>query len=54
MVKIPLTIEDLKNEEEVRAFQGRRIKIEKIDIKEDKLDVRFDGSQYLELLKKKK
>lgn len=54
VVKIPLTLEDLKTEEEIKAFESRRIKIEKVEVKEDKMDVQFDGSQYLKMLKKKK
>ena len=53
IVKIPFTMEDVQTPAEKSAFLSRRKKVEKVEIKEDRTDVAFDGNRYLKFMKKK-
>ena len=53
IVKMPLTYEDCETTEEKRDWVQRRKRLEKMEIADDHLDVSFDRSSYLKMIKRK-
>lgn len=53
IINVPLTLDDCRTEEEKKEWLQRRKKIEKAEIHEDLLDVKYDKKKYLKFLKRK-
>jgi len=49
---MPLTYDDCETNEEKRNWSQRRKRLDKIQVEEDTLDVAFDKSTYLNMIKR--